>query len=147
MNNTENPFESVGLSLEQEIEKEKQFATQLILADNANEANHIMEDYKVFVENSVHGRTPEMILTCLECADYNGANIDNTIVIATVQDLFPILYRNIGLEKEQVTIEQLQKLAKNVDKKMNNEYLHNISKIELAKALFKLCALVNGKNG
>lgn len=148
MDNIENPFENVSLSLEQEIKKEKEFASLLTFADGAHEANHIMEEYKVFVENSIHGRTPEMIVTCLDSVDYNcsGANIDNTIVIAAVQDLFPILYKNIALEKEEITVEKLKKLATSVDKKMNNEHLHHISKIKLAKALFKLCALVNGRN-
>ena len=148
MDETEGLFKDVGLSLEREIKIEQGFASLLTFADNFEEANHIMEDYKVFVENSVHGRTPAMIITCLDSVDYNcsGANIDNTIVTAAVQDLFPILYKKIGLGKEQVTMKQIQELAKSVNRKMNNEYLHDESKIELAKALFKLCALINAKN-
>jgi hypothetical protein len=147
MNTENNIFENIGLSLKQEEEKEKEYCAQLTFANSPEEANRVIEDYKDLAENSLHGRTSEMINNCLDTVDYrcSGGNIGNTIVIGAIKDLFPVLYKNIGLEKEIVSVKQLQDLTQCVNRKMYNESLHDISKIELAKSLFKLCALINGK--
>ncbi len=147
MEKRENPFEELGLSLKQEIEKEDSLSTLLLVADNQEDANSIIVELKELAESSKHGRVLPKIQKCVNVLAQPVRNVrnDDTIVIATTEDLFPLLYRDVYTGKEKVGVDDLKATAKIFDRAIEQDFLHDGSKILLSKALFKLCiSLENG---
>ena len=146
MEKIEKPFD-IGLSIKQEVSKQKEFGEQIFWAESPAEAEVIIEDYKVFVENSTHNREPLMIASCLDSVEQRctGSEIDSTFATEISGNLFPILYKKIAF-REEISTEHFKKLGTSILKCLDNEYLDTTSKDRLERAFNILCLfLTNGE--
>ncbi len=108
-----NDHKKVNLSPEEEFKLEKDIKVNLIEAESALKAREEMEKLVSLERNSKNGRAISKIQDCMDILNLNcsGANIGNEIASSLAIDLYPELYRNIALKRENVEFKDLKKMA------------------------------------
>ncbi len=139
-------FENTPLNLDEEIKLEGELSMQLLFADTAADASEIMEEIAEIAENSPNGRTLAKIEDCINTLNLNcsGGNISDIILNSISTRLLPIFYSNIIEGNEQISLEDIERLAKNLDPIMGNTSINTVGKVQIAKNVFKLFTILNG---
>jgi hypothetical protein len=101
----------LDLSNEQEEVIEKEIQANLLEAESVDFVRKQMENLIELGKNSKNGRAKNKIQDCMDILNLNcaGGNIGNEIASSVAQDLYPELYRNIALKRENITLEDLKK--------------------------------------
>ncbi len=139
-------FENGPLSLEEEMSLESNLSMQLLFAETTADADEIMKEIAEVAEYSQNGRTLPKIEDCVNTLKLNcsGGNISDVILNSISTRLFPIFHKNIIKGDERVILEDIERLAKNLDPVIGNPNINSVGKVQIAKDVFKLFRILNG---
>lgn len=151
----------VNLTPEEEFRIEKDIQVNLIKSGDIEDTKDEMGKLVKLERNSKNGRAVYKIQDCMDILNLNcmGANIGNEIATSLATDLYPELYRNIALKREEVEFESLKKMALSLELlgidlkegklKENKPYdgIDPLNKVMMRDAFIKLVKILqNGKN-